>query len=141
MRLGGDARKQRFQNSPRIQLLFWVLLGFVFLGFFFLCVCFICPFRLCRAADGHDRPDQGAESQPGHPLLGVQTVRHTHVLPQGEKAYFSPLLSDSDWHADNTICLNGVLIFFFSPYMSHFTFPTACNIQAKNSPWNFLNIH
>lgn len=49
-----------------------------------------CPFRLCRAADGHDRSDQGAESQPGHPLFGVQTVCHTHVLPQGEKAYFFP---------------------------------------------------
>ena len=94
-----------------------------------------CPFRLCRTADGYDRPDQGAESQPGHPLFGVQTVCHAHVLPQGEKAYFSPL-SDFDWHTDNTIFLNGVLVFFFVS-TSHFACPTVYNMQFKNSPWNF----
>lgn len=39
--------------------------------------------RLCRAADGHDRPHQGAEPQPGHPLLGVQALRDSNLLPQG----------------------------------------------------------
>lgn len=54
-----------------------------FLGYF----CLFCSSRLCRAADRHDWPDQGAESQPGHPLFGVQTICHTHVLPQGEKDF------------------------------------------------------
>lgn len=74
------------KNSPRIQ----ASLG--------ASVFFFCPSRLCRAADGHDRPDQGAESQPGYPLFGVQTVCHTDILPQGEKELF-PQLSDSDRQA------------------------------------------
>lgn len=90
--------------------------------------CFFCHFRLCRAADGHDRPDQGAESQPGHSLFGVQTVCHTHVLPQGEEAYFSPL-SDFDWQTDNTIFLNGVLIFSFPLHVPFFSLLVICRMK------------
>lgn len=58
-------------------------------------------FRLCRAADGHDGSDQRAEPQPGHPLLGVQAVCHSHLLPQGEKASLLPL-SDLDQRSDKS---------------------------------------
>ena len=39
--------------------------------------------RLCRAADRHDGSHQGAEPQPGHPLLGVQALCDSYLLPQG----------------------------------------------------------
>lgn len=91
-----------------------------------------CPCRLCRAANGHDRSDQGVESQPGHPLLGVQTVCHTHFLPQGEKHFFS-LLSESAWQTDTAIFLTGGFHIYITPCppLSFKDFPllVICTIQ------------
>lgn len=76
-----------------------------FLGYF----CLFCSSRLCRAADRHDWPDQGAESQPGHPLLGVQTICHAHVLPEGEKDFCfcdtNPNTNHARWHVIETSLL------------------------------------
>lgn len=41
--------------------------------------------RFCRAADRHDRPDQGAKPQPGDPLPGVQALCHQDILPQSKE--------------------------------------------------------
>lgn len=51
--------------------------------------------RFCRAADRHDRPDQGAEPQPGDPLPGIQALCHPDLLPQGRAPQCCRLLPSS----------------------------------------------
>lgn len=70
----------------------------------------------------------------GIPFLEYKQFVTRTFFPKVRNPIYS-LLSDFDWHIDNTIFLTGVLIFL--PCMSHFPFVTACNMQGKNSPWNF----
>lgn len=50
-----------------------------------LTICGSLCVRFCRAADRHDRPDQGAKPQPGDPLPGVQALCHQDILPQSKE--------------------------------------------------------
>lgn len=112
-----------FKNSPRISelsglsgLFFPVLSGFAELQ-----------------TDMTDLTKELNRSQ-GIPFLEYKQFVTRTFFPKVRKTYFSSAiwfrLADWQYHFSQW-GLNS------SPYMSHFTFPTACNIQDKTSPWNF----